>query len=227
MTDAHRVAHGLDCVECGNPVGSPPTGVAGVKHDSGKLPMDLLPFDALVAVATAAGVPLTELPWYAIREVVRVLAFGANKYAPRNWEKGIAHSRTFAACQRHIMSYVLGEHEDPETKLHPLAHAGCEGLFALAFECRRSNPNLNVDDRPPEPSPERDWYWPESGADSALGEAQEDLWNWWLGVDCLASGVWNLLRALDADLAPASAGNEVINAKGEVVGRTRPLGRLE
>lgn len=91
----------------------------GLKYDGGKPPWHLL-------------------AWDAVRLVVLVLAFGAKKYADRNWEKGIAHSRTFAAAQRHMFSwYQDREDDDPETGLHHLAHAICELMFALAFDARK------------------------------------------------------------------------------------------
>lgn len=94
-------------------------GASGLKYDGGKPPWHLL-------------------AWDAIRLVVLVLAFGAKKYADRNWEKGIAHSRTFAAAQRHMFSwYQDREDTDPETGIHHLAHAICELMFALAFDARK------------------------------------------------------------------------------------------
>lgn len=101
--------------------------MSGTKHDGGKLPWHLLPFDA-------------------IGQVVCVLQFGAKKYAERNWEKGIAHSRVFAAAQRHLTAWWQGEDRDPETGLSHLAHAACCTLFMLAFVTRN---RTDVDDRPP------------------------------------------------------------------------------
>jgi hypothetical protein len=100
--------------------------MSGTKNDDGKLPWHLLPFDA-------------------IGQVVRVLDFGSRKYAPRNWERGIAHSRVFAAAQRHLTSWWQGEDNDPETGLSHLAHAACCTLFMLAFVTRKT---AGVDDRP-------------------------------------------------------------------------------
>ncbi len=97
------------------------------KFDSGKLPWDLLPYDA-------------------VQEIVKVLQFGAQKYAARNWEKGLPHSRTFAATMRHLVAHFQkGETHDPETGISHLAHAACEILFALAFEVRGRK---ELDDRP-------------------------------------------------------------------------------
>lgn len=86
--------------------------------------------------------------WTGLEAVVSVLAFGANKYAERNWEKGLAHSRTFAATARHLRAVQKGEMLDAETGLSHYAHAACEMLFALAFTVRG---RVDVDDRPLHP----------------------------------------------------------------------------
>lgn len=93
--------------------------MSGVKHDSAKLPWHLL-------------------PWGAVEEVVRVLAFGARKYAPGNYR----HVRGWrwrysAALVRHLVAWVLGQRSDPESKLHHLAHASCCALFLLGMDLER------------------------------------------------------------------------------------------
>jgi hypothetical protein len=103
-----------------------PAHTQGQKDDGGKLPMDLLAYDALKGTA-------------------QVLAFGAEKYAPRNWEKGIEYSRVFAALQRHMTAWWMGEDLDPETGLSHLHHAGCCIMFLQAFNERGMS---KFDDRP-------------------------------------------------------------------------------
>lgn len=96
----------------------------GTKNDQGKVPMELLPMDA-------------------ITEIAKVLQFGAKKYAPNNWRKGLAFTRVLGATLRHLFAWSLGEDLDPETGLSHLAHAGCEILFLLHFEKYR----VDLDDR--------------------------------------------------------------------------------
>jgi hypothetical protein len=91
--------------------------VEGRKDDSSKPRWGLLPTDAL-------------------REITRVLTFGAAKYEARNWEKGIKYERIYSALQRHLTSWWEGEDHDLETGIHHLAHAGCELLFLLAYSLR-------------------------------------------------------------------------------------------
>lgn len=103
--------------------------MSGQKKDGGKERWDLLPHDALREVA---------------RVMSSVLVENGGKYEPRNWEKGIAASRLYAAAMQHLTSWWTGEDLDPETGLHHLAHAACCVLFMLAL-ARRSHKH---DDRP-------------------------------------------------------------------------------
>lgn len=73
------------------------------------------------------------LPWGALKEVIHVLEFGANKYAENNWMQVDNHrQRYFDAAIRHLTAWYAGERLDAESGLHHLAHAGCCILFLLA-----------------------------------------------------------------------------------------------
>lgn len=84
----------------------------GIKHDSNKTRLELLPFAALEAVGD-------------------VLAQGAKKYDDHNWRKGFTYSRLIGASLRHIFAFAKGEDKDPESGLSHLAHAACCILFLL------------------------------------------------------------------------------------------------
>jgi len=99
--------------------------IEGVKHDTDKLPIHLIPPELITAVAN-------------------ILLFGAKKYEERNWEKGMAWSRCWSACQRHLWAWWGGEGNDPETGESHLWHAACCIAFLVAYEQR----NLGTDDRP-------------------------------------------------------------------------------
>ena len=88
--------------------------MVGIKHDKEKLRMDLIPYEALEGLA-------------------EVLSFGANKYSDHNWRGGVAHSRLYAACQRHLSSYWNGETLDPESGLNHLKHAMANITFMLSL----------------------------------------------------------------------------------------------
>lgn len=77
----------------------------------------------------------TLLPWDAVEEIVKVLDFGAKKYARDNWRYvDGGEIRYLAAAFRHMAAYNRGETHDPETGLSHLAHAGCCILFLLSLE---------------------------------------------------------------------------------------------
>lgn len=87
----------------------------GAKYDENKIPLDLLSPEYLEGTA-------------------RVLAFGANKYEPYDWAKGIKYSRVFAALLRHLWAWWRGEQLDSETNLHHLFHASCCLMFLCHYE---------------------------------------------------------------------------------------------
>ena len=85
----------------------------GKKFDSGKLRWDLLPVNA-------------------VREIVKVLTFGADKYGANNWQEVVeAKRRYYAAALRHLTAWWEGEINDQESGLHHLGHAGCCIVFLL------------------------------------------------------------------------------------------------
>lgn len=83
-------------------------------------------------------------PWDAARGIVKVLAFGANKYSARGWEEGMDWSRCFSALQRHLTAWWHKEGVDPDTGYSHLWHAGCCIMFLIAYELR----GVGKDDRP-------------------------------------------------------------------------------
>lgn len=94
------------------------------KLDDDKVRLELIPPELLTGVGT-------------------ILTFGAKKYAPRNWELGMAWSRVFGALMRHMWSWWRGQDLDPETGKSHLWHAGCCIAFLIAYEER----GVGEDDR--------------------------------------------------------------------------------
>lgn len=105
---------------------------------SKKLPLDLIPFTALV------------------HQVLAHLA-GACKYGKWNWRKaGVRSSIYTAACMRHIKRYEEGEDLDPETRVHNLGHA----IACLNIVLDSKESGMLTDDRPPSTpdiSKKQDW----------------------------------------------------------------------
>lgn len=97
----------------------------GVKHDDGKLPFELVSPDSLAGLC-------------------QVLKFGAGKYSPRNWEKGMAWGRVFGAAMRHLWAWWSNKGVDPETGLSHLDHAAACIHFLSHYEKNK----VGTDDRP-------------------------------------------------------------------------------
>ena len=96
-----------------------------VKADGGKRRLDLVPVSPLLDIAD-------------------VLTFGADKYEPRNWERGFPYGRLYGAAMRHLLAWWGGQDDDEETGLPHLAHAATCIMFLLEY--RRSL--AGEDDRP-------------------------------------------------------------------------------
>ncbi len=89
----------------------------------------------------------SQLPLSALEGMVRVLEFGAKKYAKGNWANGggFDHSRVFNSLMRHLVSYQGGEDLDPESGLPHLDHIMCNAMFNAYY---KKNPEtFNKDDR--------------------------------------------------------------------------------
>lgn len=105
-----------------------------VKFDEGKARMELIPSEFIFAVA-------------------QILTFGADKYADRNWEKGMSWGRVFGALMRHLWAWwgglgPTGQNfmftvEDSETSYSHLWHAAACLIFLVTYEERQ----IGIDDR--------------------------------------------------------------------------------
>lgn len=99
----------------GEPTDSTKDLTQGLKFDQEKVPLELISAEAIMQLGA-------------------VLQFGAKKYAPWNWSRGITYTRVLGAALRHIFAYLSGESKDPETGLSHIAHAMCCCMFVLHYE---------------------------------------------------------------------------------------------
>lgn len=112
-SECRFVSEACDCEDCRKilrqrPAIAPP----GRKDDEGKARLDLLPFAAL-------------------EEVGRVLAYGARKYGEDSWRQVRPARRYLGAALRHLSAWARGEEVDIESGLPHLAHAACSVLFLI------------------------------------------------------------------------------------------------
>lgn len=99
----------------------------GVKHDSGKPMMALVP---------AIAIEQEALAW----------TFGQRKYGTWNWCKGLLYTRILSALLRHTFALVRGEDVDPESGLHHGAHIRCCAGMLIYFWSKK---RVDLDDRMP------------------------------------------------------------------------------
>ncbi len=67
--------------------------------------------------------------WPSLEFMVRVLMFGAKKYAPDNWKKGMNRVKLLESIQRHVNALFNGEENDSDSKLHHIGHIMCNTMF--------------------------------------------------------------------------------------------------
>lgn len=73
------------------------------------------------------------IPAYAQEQYARVLTKGAEKYADRNWERGMPWSKVISSLERHLYAIKRGEDHDPESGLLHSAHVMTNAAFLTEF----------------------------------------------------------------------------------------------
>lgn len=86
----------------------------GLRYNSGKTRYDLI-------------------PPHAQEEYAKILTKGAEKYAARNWEKGMSWTSVMASLERHLAAFKRGEDRDPESGLLHTAHVMCNAAFLTEY----------------------------------------------------------------------------------------------
>ena len=61
--------------------------------------------------------------------MIRVLEFGAKKYAPKNWMKPMDTTEILESMQRHLAALLDGETHDTESGISHMGHIQCNAMF--------------------------------------------------------------------------------------------------
>lgn len=69
------------------------------------------------------------VPQSALLPMVAVLEYGAEKYAPHNWMKGLKVTEICESMKRHLDAFMEGETYDPESGRPHIGHIQCNALF--------------------------------------------------------------------------------------------------
>ena len=78
--------------------------------------------------------------------VGRALSYGAEKYAPNNWRRGMNWSEPASALLRHFTAWLEGEDYDSDSGLHHLDSVGANLAFLMHMVADERYKHL--DDRP-------------------------------------------------------------------------------
>jgi hypothetical protein len=66
-----------------------------------------------------------------LEPLVKVLQFGAEKYAPRNWQKPMELEDILDSAQRHLSEMIDGKTHDEESKQLIAGHVLCNMMFYI------------------------------------------------------------------------------------------------
>lgn len=103
-----------------------------LRYNAGKPQLSLVPTAFLIAIGSPPGGPFYG-PKRLIREVARVLTYGAAKYSPNNWRTSGSWLKVLDSGMRHVDAYLTGQEVDDESGIHHFGHLGCNLAFLLEF----------------------------------------------------------------------------------------------
>ena len=92
---------------------------------------------------------LSLVSFLAMTGLARVLEFGAIKYAPWNWTKGMPVDQVLDCLLRHTAAIQRGEELDPESGLPHIDHLQCNAMFLSHFYHEGRWPELSEGSFPP------------------------------------------------------------------------------
>jgi len=64
-----------------------------------------------------------------LEPMVKVLEFGALKYAPKNWQKPMPLDQILESMQRHLAALIDGEEIDSESGISHMGHIQANSMF--------------------------------------------------------------------------------------------------
>lgn len=101
----------------------------GLRYNTNKLKWSLVDFKSL-------------------EPMVKVLEFGATKYAKDNWKKGMPVSEVMESLLRHCFAMLAGEEIDPESGEQHIGHIQCNAMFIsyMMNEKRQFNDITKIED---------------------------------------------------------------------------------
>lgn len=82
--------------------------------------------------------------YQSLEPMIEVLEFGAKKYAPHNWMKGLDPKEVLESLQRHLAKLMDGEEKDAETGVSHIGHIMCNAMFYSYFELQNKEKKESI-----------------------------------------------------------------------------------
>jgi len=74
------------------------------------------------------------IPVSGIEGIGRAMTYGSKKYADNNWAKGFDWLRLCGSALRHLLAFMSGQDDDPESGLSHLDHFGACAVMLIAHK---------------------------------------------------------------------------------------------
>ena len=81
----------------------------------------------------------SQMHYKSLEPMIRVLEFGAKKYAKKNWMKEMDLFQILNSMQRHMAAIMDGEVMDPESGLPHMGHVQCNAMFYNYHFLKKNN----------------------------------------------------------------------------------------
>lgn len=74
-----------------------------------------------------------------LEPMIRVMEFGAKKYAPKNWQNPMNTTDILESMQRHLAALMDGEEFDKESGLPHMGHIQANAMFYNFHKAKKDN----------------------------------------------------------------------------------------
>lgn len=85
----------------------------------------------------------TLVDFESLEPLVRVMEFGANKYARENWKKGLVLDQILESLARHLFALMKKEVVDPESMCEHIGHIMANAMFYKYHYDKQNNENVS------------------------------------------------------------------------------------
>lgn len=82
--------------------------------------------------------------YQALHPMIKVLMFGAKKYSPENWKKGLDKKEILESMMRHLEALMDGQESDSESGISHIGHIQANSMFYNYFTNKENDKDREV-----------------------------------------------------------------------------------